>query len=443
MMFIGGNNSTGRWKGYGGVLPLKARAWAAAVCAALVCHQLAVGQVSRLDVQAASDAAVRGLKDQVDRLPITPKLTVGQYLDSVNAHNFMLATLQRAQLIGGPRPMDDRTVQVRLDITGKVVADTLSHIAGLYQLQSKVPPRLIVDSTRAWSGRTFTATGSSSGLVVGSGTFDPRVARRADPGDAAAMVQTAPREGVDAAKRSVAGAAIGKLAEAQLPEGRKGSELVAIPGVSEALTQQVMGQPVEDVRVQPDGEVRLVVLMDRLGLFEVLKSAALRSGDPATPADEAVWSTWRDPLVAAIPERIEGVALPAGGTGAAASNRAPAVTDSVGRVNFSTDRPPAWFFSSIDATATAPFAGSKLRTARAAEVNARALLSEKLGQLELPGGVMLADAAKVDPRYAQPIGSAVQRSRVFRVEYREDGSAEVRISTDTREFWQDLVRLAY
>jgi len=62
--------------------------------------------------------------------------------------------------------------------------------------------------------------------------------------------------------------------------------------------------------------------------------------------------------------------------------------------------------------------------------------------LELAPDLTLADAARRDPRFAEPLNRAMQRSRVFRVEYAEDGSASVKISTDTRELWQDLVRLA-
>ena len=428
----------------------------------------AMMQVSRVEVRAATDAAVKGLKQQVDRLPLGPKLTVGQYLDSVRANEFMLATLQRAQLIGGPRPIDDRTVQVRLDITGRLVADALAQVAAVYQKQSPHSPKFIIDQSRAWADRTFTATGSSSGAILGSGTFDPRSQRVApELSQQSAAVPAIPPEAIAAAMRSVATAVISKVAEVALPEGKRGADLVGLPGVADALTTHVLSRPTRDATVQEGGpnagEVRVMVLLDKSAFFDTLKTAATSSGKSGV-VDDAGWSGLREPILAVIPEELQGIARPATarpGEGAGQAPRGgaprgegpggeaprgelppPGTTDRGPTLVFPLDRPPRWTADAIDASGTSAFSGSKLLTARVAEEDARRRLASRLQGLELAPDLTLADAARRDPRFAEPLNRALQRSRVFRVEYAEDGSASVKISTDTRELWQDLVRLA-
>src|SRR5205809_85212 len=49
--------------------------------------------------RSAIEGAIKGLKDQVDALPLGGTLTVGEYLTSVHANDFMLTTLRGAQII--------------------------------------------------------------------------------------------------------------------------------------------------------------------------------------------------------------------------------------------------------------------------------------------------------------------------------------------------------
>lgn len=396
--------------------------------------------VSRAQVQAATDAAVRGLKAQVDRLPLGPRLTVGEYLGSIRgADQFMMATLQRAQLVGGVRSLDANTAQVRLDITGRVVADALMQIAGAYQKQTPHSPRFIAESTRAWSDQTFTATGLSTGVVLGSSTYDPRLVRRSvanaghgSTGGTGIVVTggvVAP-QAVEAAKRSASGVLLTAISMVELPGGGSTRDLIRLPVVRDAVTAHVLARPMREVERRDDGEVRVVVTLEGGAVAEVVRSSAIASRDPGVPVEEATWTRWREAIASAVPGEVEGVfRLPTAGAGGAGRDR----------VAFAADQPPAWVSETVEAEASASDRGSKLMTARAAESNAVRALSARVGGLRLAEDLSLAEAARREPRYAEVVDRAVARARVFRVEYFEDGSVTVRMTTDPRLIWQDVL----
>jgi hypothetical protein len=103
------------------------------------------------------------------------------------------------------------------------------------------------------------------------------------------------------------------------------------------------------------------------------------------------------------------------------------------------DQPPAWVFQGVDAGGTGAWAGSKLETARAAEGDAMRMLASQLEGLEVNPGVTLGSLAKSDARWGEVIRRALERARVYRVEYFEDGSAGVKVSTEPRYVWQDVL----
>lgn len=413
-------------------------------------------------VQAATDAAVRGLKDQVDRLPLGAKMTVGQYLDTIDGHAAILPVLQRAQLIGGPRPLGAEVFQVRLDMQLKPVADALSQVAAVRRARSPYTPEFVAREVQLWSGRTITATGISTGEVVatdvpvpaplpapapsavavrvesvsgaGSASTAPVVVPAAANPPVASVVEAGP-ETVAAARDNAAAGLVARVSAVTLPGGRTGGDLVAVAGVSEAIRARVISAPVRRIDVTGERDVRVILRLDRDGVFGAIRETASRSPAPVVPADEAGWSAYRDPLLAAIPEELVGTATLSN----VPSREAPAPSRTLA---FPYDRPPGWFFSGLDAGGSAAFAGTKLQTSRAAEADALALLRGQLDGLELSPGLTLGEMARRDARFGVALDRAVQRARVYRVEYFEDGSAGVRVSTDPRYLWQDLVVIA-
>src|SRR5687768_5296009 len=76
----------------------------------------------RDQVAAATARAVDRLRAQISTEQLGRGVTVGDVLRSTGGTDNFVKTLQRAQMIGGPRWLDDQTCQVRLEITGPRVA---------------------------------------------------------------------------------------------------------------------------------------------------------------------------------------------------------------------------------------------------------------------------------------------------------------------------------
>lgn len=106
------------------------------------------------------------------------------------------------------------------------------------------------------------------------------------------------------------------------------------------------------------------------------------------------------------------------------------------KLNFDTS--PAWLGEPITTSAFSEPHDTKLRTARAAEQSARDALRAKVLELAVDG-MKLGDVAKVDRFVNQTIDDIVAAARVYGVDYRADGSVEVRISVDGRQVWQSLL----
>lgn len=118
------------------------------------------------------------------------------------------------------------------------------------------------------------------------------------------------------------------------------------------------------------------------------------------------------------------------------SNPAPALP----KLNL--EQPPQWVFDGVDSAGTGKWSGSKLATAREAEQAAIRSLTSRLEALEVNPGVTLRSLAERDARWGEVIRRGLDRARVYRVEYLEDGSAEVKVATEPRYLWQDVLAVA-
>ena len=99
-------------------------------------------------------------------------------------------------------------------------------------------------------------------------------------------------------------------------------------------------------------------------------------------------------------------------------------------------QPPDWAGGMVDVVGQGQRQGSSLRAARAAEANALDHLREQVGDLRLVPGETIGEGARRDPRFARSVDHAVARgARLYRVEYRPDGSVLARVSLDLRQFW--------
>src|SRR5688500_5737051 len=82
----------------------------------------------RDQVAAATARAVERLRAQIAREQVGRNVTVADILKSTGGNDNLVKTLQRSQMIGGPRWLDDQTCQVRLEIAGPRVAAALLQI---------------------------------------------------------------------------------------------------------------------------------------------------------------------------------------------------------------------------------------------------------------------------------------------------------------------------
>ena len=100
------------------------------------------------------------------------------------------------------------------------------------------------------------------------------------------------------------------------------------------------------------------------------------------------------------------------------------------------EAPPAWAQDAHTASGTATAAGSQLRTARAAEKSARAALREQVAALKLDEQTALSAAGS---QAREAVDLAVSAAKISGVDYRADGSVEVRVTIDGQQLWQMLL----
>lgn len=103
------------------------------------------------------------------------------------------------------------------------------------------------------------------------------------------------------------------------------------------------------------------------------------------------------------------------------------------------DAAPAWAADPITATATAARDRSSLRTARTAETAARDELRRTIAALPLTADRKLGDAAMDDDAIRQVLDDAIEAATVYGVDYRADGSVEVRVHLDGQRLWQAIL----
>ena len=92
----------------------------------------AADDAARPQVLAATKDAVSNLLDEVARVPLNARVTVGDSLRQTRSTEEMVRVLQRAQQMGGPRWIDDHTCQVELQISGPIVAQQLKHFGDVF-----------------------------------------------------------------------------------------------------------------------------------------------------------------------------------------------------------------------------------------------------------------------------------------------------------------------
>jgi len=117
--------------------------------------------VRQAKIEAATNNAVNALMADVQRQPITNNIAVRDFVSRTQSEDALMATLREADQIGGPRWIDESTCQIRLEIGGQKVANTLEKISDGAGDKSPVKPAALKRALNTWDRRSFSAVGTS------------------------------------------------------------------------------------------------------------------------------------------------------------------------------------------------------------------------------------------------------------------------------------------
>lgn len=376
-------------------------------------------------VQAAQANAVDALREEIARMPLADGLTVQDFLDRTCSADELDKTLQRSEQVGGPRWLDEQTCQVRLEISGTRVANALSRIATTRQKDSPISPDRLQFALRDWNNRTFAATGSSTGSAA---VEDVAPASAVDPW--AAIDEAVRRQAVIQARENAIQRVLESIRPIELTHGKTiGDSLSANDGALErAMTDYLAARPVTSVVFQGDLSVQLTLANPPTEFFDAFRATASAQKNLLLQVDESSWNHLRQQMLQQL--------APAVGTGRLPDDKAAQPNPA----SMMLASPPDWVDRQIDAQGTAEPAGSKLLSARHAEIDARAKLEAQIDALKLTDTQTIAQAAKANPLIRDAVVRALRRARIYKSDYLSDGSVSVYMSLDLQDLWEELRR---
>jgi hypothetical protein len=371
-------------------------------------------------IRAATARAICALYDRVAAQPLTPNLNVGAYLKHVDLVDEFTKLLRQADQLGGPRWIDEYTCQVQLEISAMRVAYVLRQFAAAYPNRSHITVQQIDRGVRGWSQASFSATGTST---------SPIALVRIKPGAGAAWERVSDvdrRRALAAANADATNRAMANAGLILLSDHKTIADSYEIPEVNTAIRSWLGHRPVTDVRFRDDLQVEVSLGVDERDFFNIIRNALDQQKVIALPKQPEDWrrierdfsSRFQQPVGRAGVERpvpkAPPVALP--------------------------DRPPEWVEDQINVQGTATGVGPKLKTARQAEAEAIATLRGRIDELKIDKDLTVAAAAKRDPRIAEAISRAIKQSRIYKTEYRADGSVVIHIAANLRDLWEEMLR---
>jgi len=368
-------------------------------------------------IRAATAKAHAALYEQIAQLPVGQQLTVGQFLKHMNAQEEFQQQLNRADQIGGPRWIDRNTCQIQLEISAARVAQTLQQIAGAQPRRSPLNAAQIAREASHWPEPMITATATSASSIA--------LVELRPPGGAWASVnnearQQALRDASAAAVRQT----IDSISQVKLGDDQTIGSAMKKPEVARTVNEWLISRPVTRVNFRDDMQVEVFLSIDPREFFDELRSAMANARDLALPNTPQGWErVWADYLAKCRPP--VGLARITAGMPKTGVFRMPSVA-------------PAWTEEAIGIEGAAPIISSKLRSAVRAETDARAKLRAKVESLELGKGVTVGQAAEQDHRVRDVVYRFVKQSRIYKTEYKPDGTVVVYLTADPRDLWDDL-----
>ncbi|MDQ3441346.1 MAG: hypothetical protein M3478_13455, partial [Planctomycetota bacterium] len=236
-------------------------------------------RAARDQERAATEAAVRGLKEVAGKETLAPGVTVATLVERTKGHDRLFKELSRAEKIGGTRWVDEKTCQVRLEISGARVAQALVSVAAAQPKKSPIAADVLAVKLKDWGARTFSATGSSTGAA--------EIEHARPGGESAAWASVsdeARRTAVAAAKDNAVNQALDSVRDVLLPNGKTAGDALKDPAVRDKLHQWLATRPVTQVEFRDDLNVGVELAAPPAEFFEAFRDA-LRAGEP----DAAAW----------------------------------------------------------------------------------------------------------------------------------------------------------
>jgi hypothetical protein len=359
------------------------------------------------------------LRQQVDDVEIRPDLTVADLADKIDSEDQLGKTLSKAQRIGGPRWLDDQTCQVRLEISGTAVAETLTQLVADNESKSPISSQALAPRLKELTKATFNATGNSTGSKALGGV---RPIREADGW--AGVDDQARQQAVAAAKRDAIARVIDSVRAVPLAQGKTVGDAISVKPVHDAVEQWLAARPVTRLEFQQDFQVKLTLAAPPEDLYNTFASAVKAQKQVPQPKDEKEWESLRARFTSKV-HRVVG----------RAAATAPA---KVVRAVQLPENPPAWVHQQLDAEGSSQAKKVKLKAARAAEGDAVNRLRSQVDALPITNNLTLGEAQKRDKRLAEAVDRALKDARLYKVDYESDGSARVKVILDLREVWEEI-----
>jgi hypothetical protein len=265
---------------------------------AILAALIASGGISALAQPATAPATAnvapqpveRATADAVARLYATiaaervNEFSLGEIIDRAGAKPRVLAGLQDAQQVGGPRAVGEGLVQVSLELRGDRAAAIIVDALNQNPAQSPVSPNQVAAALKPWSERAFRSTGDSrSAKEARLAKLNSQVVAIQLPDIAPAWTQeaqtcssVAPDAG-DAlktarqAEKAAREALRAQLSNLQLDQAHTvGSASAKIVDVA------VIGAKIASVDYRADGSVEVSVSVNGQQLWQLLQFAAER-----------------------------------------------------------------------------------------------------------------------------------------------------------------------
>jgi len=354
-------------------------------------------------VDAARIAAQVKIVDLIADEPLGRGLTVGGYLDRMDARKKLWQTVSAARQVGGVRWIDDGTCQVRVEVAAVDIGQLLLDTALAAPNKSPLSYDLLEQRAAQWAKRSFSAT---------AGSLAPdRAVLIAAPNDRGgwSAIQDAQRRAMIDAARANAGA---RLADTFFTTSSDDETARA------KLVTWASSQPVTAVQFRDDRAVDVTIAYSAAELAQ-----AVRDASPGFQPAEL------DHRLEAAPPTVTG------------SSRIETVAPAR-QVVVIPAQPPGWVNDLLDVTADAPFKSSALKTARRADDAAQQQLRGLIESLVFEPSATIGERAKDNPAIAAAVERALSASKVAKVEYRADGSVAVRLVLPGKTVWSELAGVA-